>query len=195
MNHAYFCHGGCRAGYKLQFDFSKSTGRGAGKERERRVSNREKKKRWRRRASASRLGFLSVSAGYQLAIRALIAFECNVAENFIWARQHEGARAGMRWDRGREEGDRHGRVDPAVTLSRLCGPPAESLLSPFRRDICISAALSQMQSRQRASARHDDRISLRRWESRHYDSRGAFLVRVLLIKSSFSPRERSNTLL
>lgn len=44
-------------------------------------ARREGRKR-RRRASA-RLGSPSASAGHQLAIRALIAFECNVAENFI----------------------------------------------------------------------------------------------------------------
>lgn len=72
--------GGCRDDYKLQFDFSKSTmrmraemsGRGGWKEEEE-----------PRFLSASRLGSPSASAGYQLAIRALIAFECNVAENFI----------------------------------------------------------------------------------------------------------------
>lgn len=32
---------------------------------------------------SARLGSPSTSAGHQLAIRALIAFECNVAENFI----------------------------------------------------------------------------------------------------------------
>lgn len=165
MNHAYFCHGGCRAGYKLQFDFSKSTGREAGKERGRRVSNGEKKKRWGRRASASRLGFLSVSAGYQLAIRALIAFECNVAENFIWARQHEGARAGMRWDRGREGGGGQAResgsrcdfVSTLRTPSRV--PPLA--VSPRHLHIHRSLANAIAATRERASRRSNLFTTLR----------------------------------
>lgn len=83
MNHAYFCHGGCHGGYKLQFDFSKSTKPGvdaeiSAAEREEKEKSGEEEPR-----VSARLGSPSASAGYQLAIRALIAFECNVAENFI----------------------------------------------------------------------------------------------------------------
>jgi len=121
MNHACFCHGGCHGGYKLQFDFSKLTKEGLTRKSPR--PNAERRKKAVKKSLDST--WLSIRfRGYQPAIRALIAFECNVAENFIWAR-YEGASEdgteGLGGGRGML-----GRVDPAVTLSRLCGPPAGS---------------------------------------------------------------------
>jgi len=91
MNHArlLLSREGAAGGYKLQFDFSKSTRTGpgrAGGRGERAVglgTGAARRKKKKRRKSQPAFGAPSASAGYQLAIRALIAFECNVAENFI----------------------------------------------------------------------------------------------------------------
>lgn len=165
MNHACFCHGGCHSGYKLQFDFSKSTkvGTWLGSLRDR--TRREGRKRWRR--VSGRLGSPSTSAGHQLAIRALIAFECNVAENFIWAR-HEGASERDGVEGLRTEGAYSGEWIPLWLCLDFTDPQPGPPLAVPPRHICISTARPQMQSWHQA--RHDDRIFLRRCESWHYDS-------------------------
>lgn len=134
----------------------------------------------RGRGASVSLGFssrFSVSAGYQLAIRALIAFECNVAENFIWAK-HEGAsrRDGERGGGGDAE-DRLGRSGSRCDFVSTLRTPSRVSRSPFRsaaediHNICIATARFRTRfAITQHRAHHNDRIFLPRCKSQHYDS-------------------------
>lgn len=150
MNHvrASVTDEGCHDGYKLQFDFSKFDDEDARGD----VELEEKEDEEPRSSLSARLGPPSASAGYQLAIRALIAFECNVAENFIWAR-HEGASKRDWRGEGYAEG-RLGRSGSRCDFVSTLRTPSRALRSPFRRDthnICTSTACFRARSQSRWS--------------------------------------------
>jgi len=142
MNHVCFCHGGCHDGYKLQFDFSKSTKEGLTRKSPR---LREGRKRWRRTSSLNSTWLSIHFRGYQSAIRALIAFECNVAENFIWAR-YEGARERNGVEGLGAEGACSGEWIPLWLCLDFADPQPGPTLAVPPRHICISTARPQMQS-------------------------------------------------
>lgn len=146
MNHACCCRGGCRGGYKLQFDFSKST-RGT---RWSGTCAARRKTKWRGRSpglgpTRSSVRFRGVSARYTSFNR--IRMQCCGKFHLSEARGSEQANDEKNGGGGGAQRKSGSRCDFVSTLRT----PSRALRSPFRRGICIPTArlcaASQMQSR------------------------------------------------
>lgn len=133
MNHACFCHGGCHGGYKLQFDFSKSTKEGSTRKSPRPNAKRRKKSGEEEpRALGSTwlsIRFRGVSARYtsfnRIRMQCCGKFHLSEARGSEWAGWGRGV--GGRKGHARESGSRCDFVSTLRTPSRV-------LHSPFRHD-------------------------------------------------------------